>query len=608
MKKNELFRNNETILRVLEIKGDRLLIIDCMKLTMPKWGTTADIVEYCPCGGQELLKGLPGDAEDLNPEERKSAYQRYTMISGVLPYVSNDAMRSRAIDAAAEEYGVSKKTIRTYLCRYLVYQNITALAPETKKDERVLSQDEKHMRWALNKFFYSKHRNSLHTAYTLMLKEKYCDGEGKLLLEYPSFYQFRYFYRKSKSKSMQTYYISRDGLKDYQRNNRPCVGDGVRAFAVAPGTGMIDSTICDIYIVDEIGNLVGRPILVACVDAFSGLCCGYSLTWEGGVYSLRNLMLNIIADKVNHCSQFGIGINESDWPSKEIPGRLITDKGSEYTTDNFAQLAEIGVMITNLPAYRPELKSQVEKFFDLVQNSYKPHLKGKGVIEPDYQERGARDYRKEASLTLNDFEKIILHCIVFHNSGRVFDEFPYNDEMIEANVQPHASAFWEWGKTQPGVNLISISTEQLVLTLLPRATGKFSRFGLKVNNMRYHHPNYVEQYLQGKDAIVAYNPADVSNIWLIEKGIFIKFELIDSRFQDKSLDTAMDMKKKQRQIAGSANQAKLQAEIDLADHIEVISRANVKRENVNLKNIRDTRRKEKDRQYIDHAKEAGLNE
>ena len=68
--------------------------------------------------------------------------------------------------------------------------------------------------------------------------------------------------------------------------------------------------------------------------------------------------------------------------------------------------------MVNLPAYRPELKGAVEKFFDLIQSAFKPHLKGKGVIEPDYQERGAHDYRKDACLTMEQFEKVVLNCIL----------------------------------------------------------------------------------------------------------------------------------------------------------------------------------------------------
>ena len=98
------------------------------------------------------------------------------------------------------------------------------------------------------------------------------------------------------TKNQQTYYISRYGLKDYQRNHRPLLGDGVQEFC-SVGAGMLDGTVCDIYKVDDAGHLVGRPILLACVDAYTSFCYGYSLLWEGGVYSLRNLMLNVAADK-----------------------------------------------------------------------------------------------------------------------------------------------------------------------------------------------------------------------------------------------------------------------------------------------------------------------
>ena len=234
-----------------------------------------------------------------------------------------------------------------------------------------------------------------------MLKEKYCDVSGVLVKEYPSFYQYRYFYRKTRK--MQNYYISRNGLTNYQRNNRPCTGDRVQQYAPYIGTGMVDATICDIYLVNESGELVGRPILTACIDAYSGLCCGYSLGWEGGIYSLRDMCLNIVTDKREYCKSFGIEIAEEEWNSKEMPLKIVSDQGAEYVGYTFEQLAELGITIVNLPAYRPELKGSVEKFFDTVQSFYKKHLKGKGVIELDYQERGAHDYRKDACLTMEIF-------------------------------------------------------------------------------------------------------------------------------------------------------------------------------------------------------------
>lgn len=604
MKKNELYQKDDRIIRVLKVHDDEAFIIDCMKQTMPEYMRLQELEEYVLV--TDCKYNAEVDVETLPAEIKRVAYERYTLIAGILPYIEDKSMRTNQIEAVAVDSGMSKQTIRKYLCKYLVYQNVAALAPKPKEKQKELSQDEKNMRWALNKFFYNKNKNSLKTAYTLMLKNKYCDDSGNLQSEYPSYYQFRYFYRKTRK--MQTYYISRDGIKNYQRNNRPCVGDGVQEYANASGVGMLDATVLDIYLVNSAGQLVGRPSLTACIDAFSGLCCGYSLLWEGGVYSLRNMMLNVISDKVEHCKKYGILINESDWSSKEMPGKLISDQGAEYVCDTFSQIAELGVTLVNLPAFRPELKGPVEKFFDLIQDMFKPYLKGKGVIEPDYQERGAHDYRKDACLTLDEFEKIILRCIIFYNSQRVVEDFPYTEAMLNAGIKPYANCLWEYGKTLDGANLIPVSAEQIVLTLLPRTVGKFTRFGLKVNKMRYHHVNYVEKYLQGSEVTVAYNPDDVTYVWVIENGAYIRFDLIESRFMGKELEEVTEMKKKQRKLVKDEEVARTQAEIRLAAHIEAISKNAVKSDKVNIKGVRETRKREQSKQHVDYVKEAGVNE
>lgn len=104
--------------------------------------------------------------------------------------------------------------------------------------------------------------------------------------------------------------ISRENLTCYQRNCRPLVGNGIQSFASNVGTGMLDATVCDIYLVNETGEIVCRPVLTACIDVYLSICMGYSLSWQGGIYSLRDLMLNIVTDKVEHCKLFGIDISQ----------------------------------------------------------------------------------------------------------------------------------------------------------------------------------------------------------------------------------------------------------------------------------------------------------
>lgn len=591
---NRLMQNGEQIVRVLDGKGDLLLIVDCVRQAMPKWVQQSELSTWQAYQNEELeVHFLPYD--ELDKESKRFVHEHYTLIAGVLPFAGEKKQRQRMIACIAEQRGVSKQTIRHYLWRYLAYQDIAALAPKQKKQDKSLTQDEKNMRWALNKFFYTRHKNSLTTAYTLMLKEKYCDSTGVLLPDYPTIHQFRYFYRKYNK--MQTYYISRDGIKSYQRNHRPLLGDGVREFAPAVGVGMLDSTICDIYLVDDSGSLVGRPILTACVDAYSGMCCGYSLSWEGGVYSLRNLMGNVIADKVDWCSQFGISINREDWNCDQLPATLVTDKGSEYKSGTFEQIAELGVTVINLPPFRPELKGSVEKFFDVVQASYKKHLKGKGVIEPDFQERGVRDYRKDACLTMEAFEQILLHCIIYYNCKRIIEDFPFTGEMLAQPVTPRANSIWNWSKERAGANLISCTQRDLTMTLLPRTTGKFSRHGLKVNQLRYKNEAFTEQYLSGGTAVVAYDPDDISRVWLIEKSVYTEFSLVESRFSGLAMEDMECLKNTQRSLENRLKADCLQAQIDLASHIEAITQAAPKCGEPNITQIRQTRKKEQEKAH-----------
>ena len=606
MKKHNLLKDGNQIIRILEIQLDKILMIDCIKKTMPVWVKSSTIDSFSVCNDEVLNEATnftATDIENLNADQKRTMYDRYTLIAPILPFIADERMRSKVISSIAIENSISKQTIRNYLCLYLAYMNITVLAPKQRVDDDAeLTPDEKNIRWALNKFFYTTKKQSLMTAYTMMLKEKYCDPMGVLENKYPSFYQFRYFYRKAKK--LQNFYISRNGLKNYQRNNRPLIGDGIQSFAPAIGVGMLDSTICDIYLINDTGSLVGRPILTACIDAYSGLCCGYVLSWVGGVYSLRGLMLNIIADKVDWCKQFGISINAEDWSCDKLPATMVTDMGSEYKSENFEQIAELGVKIINLPSYRPELKGMVEKFFDVVQANYKKHLKGKGVIEPDYQERGAHDYRKDACLTMVDFEKIILHCIIYYNSKRIIENFPYTEAMLAENVKPYASCIWNWGKSQMGTNLIEVGAKDLVLTLLPRTTGKFSRFGLKVNKMRYHCDGYTERYLNGGEVTVAYNPEDVTYVWLLENGIYTKFTIIESRFEGKDLTAVQSLQTAQKDIVKGANQDNLQAQINLVRHIETITDNVGGSIDVSIKNIRDTRKREQSKHHRDYMKGA----
>lgn len=566
MKKNDVVKNRYGVFRIIKIEEDRIFAIECTKRTMPQYFDYGCFLDSQVVDDYYIAES---SFENLSKSDRAIAQKRYTMIAPAVAVVDDKNKRSEMLEVLANQFGTSKQSLRAYLCTYLVFQDIAALAPKKRKVND-LTTDQKNMRWALNKFFYTKYKNSLTTAYTMMLKEKYYDENGILKSEHPTFNQFRYFYRKTRK--LENYYISRDGIKDYQRNKRPLVGDGIQEYAPCIGTAMLDSTICDIYLVDESGRLDGRPLLVAACDANTSLCLGYSLLWEGGTYSLQNLMLNILEDKVALCEKMGISITQEQWNVSKLPAVLITDGGSEYKSQQFSQITELGVSVVNLPPYRPDLKGGVEKFFDLVQTSFKDVLKAKGVLMPDFQERGAHDYRKDAVLTISDFERIVVRCIVYYNCERVLKNYPYTFEMLEAGVKPYANEIWNHKMKDEENNLLKVSERELILTLLPRTTGKFTRFGLRVNGLKYYADGYTEEFLSGGEVIVSYNPDNCGKVWVKEQeGDFAGFTLIESRFDNMPLSEVKEIQQQQRRLEKDAIRENYTAKIELINFIETVS-------------------------------------
>ena len=181
LKKNMLLKKKngeDPLFRILAVQDEKILVIDCIKKTMPVWmgiGKLDDFVEEQEAQGDNHSEAANFDIlEDYGSDVRKIIYQRYNIISAILPFVADEAMRSELITKMAEEHGISKQSVRKYLCEYLASQDIKSLAPQERNTDRALTQDEKNMRKALNKYYYTTKKRTLKNVYTMMLRDSYC--------------------------------------------------------------------------------------------------------------------------------------------------------------------------------------------------------------------------------------------------------------------------------------------------------------------------------------------------------------------------------------------------------------------------------------------------
>lgn len=135
--------------------------------------------------------------EDISERQRQQRDRRAELIAPLLveECICDKSYRNRVLREIVSGNSISRKTVLQYLWLYWVYQSKNALIPAEKSptEKRPLSSDEKTIRWALNKFYYTPQKQSLQTAYKMMLRAKYCDAKGRLKPDYPSFWQFRYF-------------------------------------------------------------------------------------------------------------------------------------------------------------------------------------------------------------------------------------------------------------------------------------------------------------------------------------------------------------------------------------------------------------------------------
>ena len=257
--------------RVLLCREEQSYVVSCQHFRMP-YPVASDLLAELQPVPAETYSVFVLD-EDITNRQREGRNRKLDLIAPLLEdaCIYDKSHRNEVVRQIAAEHGIARRTVLQYLWRYWVYQSKNALLPAERPapEQHELTADEKAIRWALNKYYYTPQRQSLQTAYKMMLRAKYCDTHGTLKSEYPTFWQFRYFFRKNRDPISET--ISRQGLKAYQRNHRPFTGS-VCDYAHTIGVYMTDATIADIYIVSRLSRKpIGRPVIYTMVDAYSRL-------------------------------------------------------------------------------------------------------------------------------------------------------------------------------------------------------------------------------------------------------------------------------------------------------------------------------------------------
>lgn len=648
--------SEQVTIRILWLNNEVVYVTDINKNNVPYIILRNHIDELIQNGNAEIENNDPYFTyldENVIPERyKKMRDNTWNIIKELVnqePQIYYTKVRRKNVKEIAKQFSISEISVMGYLKRYWKRgKTPNALLPDYyncggKGKERIsgsakrgrprkykevvgegvnVTEDiKKIFTKSINKFYYTAAKNSLALTYELMRKEYFNDGykteEGidvpviKPQSQIPSFAQFRYWFEKDRNIKREI--TSRYSNKKFQKQYRAITGNADYGI-IEPGVFEIDSQMGDIYLVSRFNRdwVIGRPIIYAVIDKFSRMIVGFYVGLETSYVGAMMSILNTYMNKVKLCSQFGINISETDWPiNNMLPKRIIADRGEleGYSVDNLINSLNIEVSLT--PPYRAELKSFVEKFHSILNSLLKPHLPG--VINLDGRERGDKDYRLKSVIDIYQLNRCVIKAILYYNNYSVLNNYKRDQDMINDNVKCIPRDIFNWGISNRGGLITTVSEEKIKVSLLPSSVGTVTAKGVRYKDMYYTSQNMLKEQIfvnarqKTWKAKISYDPRDLSYIYVHgdnPKDIEICY-ITDqgSRYKDKTIeeiDYLLNIEKLQNEKLRDSDS---QAKIKLISEIEnIVKQANNSDSSAmnngisdkkRIENIRENRRIEK---------------
>lgn len=579
-----LHDNPESLLRQIAA-GDTEVTTDpylALTMTEVEAGSKAEEIRN---RGWEIISEIAGDANVLSPQSRGSlvsqAVEKHkTTKQTVYRLLRRYWQRGMTKNALLPDYHKSgaagkKRTQRQKLGRPRV--NLAGVGCVVTPDV------ERLFRIAIEEAFLNKKGRTLKKAY-LKLLTLYKKSFGPMPSEEaPTYRQLGHFYRRE-YKPVEAI-IKRTPKQIYDKDIRPLHSTST-VETLGPGSRFqIDATIADVYLVSAANRkrIVGRPVVYVIIDVFSRLVVGVYIGFEGPSYaSAMQALANAADNKVEYCKRFDIEIENAQWPSIGIPDAILADRGELLGHQVEALVSQFNVRIENASAYRGDAKGIVERYFRTIQEQFKPYAEGV-VTGTKVKKRGGKDYRLDATLSIEDFTRMILHSVLWHNQNRVLEEYDRDIDMPD-DLPSIPIELWKWGLANKTGRLRSFPHETIELSLLPRKRATISNLGIKLFGIFYTCKEAVaagwfHRIETGRPSsiTVSYDPRRADQIYFLPDGNPTNYWVCDlsdrsRRYRDMSFWEVWRKQKAERKTQAKAKADANMSEADLDATIEQIAR------------------------------------
>ncbi|MDD2869928.1 Mu transposase C-terminal domain-containing protein [Neomegalonema sp.] len=498
------------------------------------------------------LQSLP--LTETRRKRRDEAWEAIRPLALAQPEIFNPRSRAALVQQRVEETGITRQRLYRLLHRWWRRgMTIAALTPDTansgapgkskpesgkKRGAPVrggaqgLNVDEKvrqAFRDAVTRYFAKNKRVDMTDCYHQCLKDHFSDlllneetGRQERVLRpaHPSLRQFRYWL--AQDNDLFALARKRRTPRVHDKDNRAILGTST-AETLGPGSRyQIDATIADVYLVSRFDRtkIIGRPVVYVVIDVFSRMIAGLYVGLEGPSWvGAMTALANAASPKAEWCRSFGVEISEADWPCRSLPTALLADRG-EMLGASADRLVEVfGVRIETAAPYRADWKGVVERRFGLLHAAFRPFTSG--FVEPDFQERGARDYRLDAVLDPDEFTAILIRSTLYYNNEHVLSGYPRDPAMIAEDVKAVSIELWEWGvRRRTGQQRIFLE-EMVKLALLPSDEATVTAQGIRFYGCYYSCDRAIREHWFEKarqtrswKVPISYEPRLMDRIWL----------------------------------------------------------------------------------------------
>ena len=568
-------------------------------------------------GDDPYINKLPEqEIPDKEKEFRETVWNAVKDLVENEPMIYEKGLRGKLVLGVSSRENITKKTLYKYLRWYWQRgKNKNAFLPNTrnrggKNKQRKLGGSKVGRRTkygetagknvdeaiklifekAIKKYYHTRQEYNFKTAYELMVKEYFTktveqpDGTIRNELiefnEIPTLRQFQYWY--SKKYDVKEKLIARKGQKQYDLNHRAILG---KSDTDIQGTGaqfQIDATVGDIYLVSQFNraNIIGRPVIYFIIDVFSRMIAGMYIGLEGPSWTgIMMALANAATDKVAYCADYGISITDAEWPCRHIPDTILADRGEMEDKAVETLINLLNIRVDNTPAYRADMKGIVEQFFNTINTKSTVLLPGH--VKPDMKQRGGNDYRLDAILDIRQFTKIVIQCVINHNTHHFLENYERTERMIADNVKPIPIELWHWGITNFSGQLRSVTEDTIKLCLMPVSTALVTVKGIRFKGLYYLSERAIFEHwfetarAKGSYKVnISYDPRDMSNIYIrnLDDSPFEKCYLAEwqSKWNKKSIDEIIHQRADERYLSQQHKNLELQSRVDLNTEIEKI--------------------------------------